>query len=500
MKKTVTRIKAICCVSGALLLGTVPAAFAQVEAGTTSVTPFLGGYTFEGKQHLETRPVVGVRAGYNFTQRLGAEAVFDYVRTDGTKIDNDTNLYLYHLDLIYHMFPSSRLVPFITGGVGGVTIDSKIADKTEVAYNYGLGFKYALTDSIQLRGEARHIIYRSDADGPGPDRRHTHNNAEYGLGLGFLFGGAQPAPKEAAAPVEAAQPVPVAPAAPVVVPTPAAPKASLTVAPAQVVKGNAATMDWQCDNADSAEIQPGIGPVQVRGSMAVTPSAPTDYVLTCSGAGGKATAGSRLSVTEAARPACTITATPESITEGQSARVDWNCENSVATEITPDLGAVEPRGSKIVTPAGTTTYTVTGSGAGTSASQSTTVKVTPLPPERRSIALDIQFDTGKSVIKKQYHDEIGRVAAFLKEYPGVTGTIEGHTDNVGSHDMNIKLSQRRADAVRKYLVDKFGIDASRLKAVGYGPDRPIASNGTAAGRAKNRRTVATFETVVVRKK
>ena len=64
--------------------------------------------------------------------------------------------------------------------------------------------------------------------------------------------------------------------------------------------------------------------------------------------------------------------------------------------------------------------------------------------------------------------------------------IEGHTDNVGSRDANIRLSKERADAVRDYFISK-GIAANRLTTVGIGPDQPIVSNDTPEGRAKNNR-------------
>jgi OOP family OmpA-OmpF porin len=69
-------------------------------------------------------------------------------------------------------------------------------------------------------------------------------------------------------------------------------------------------------------------------------------------------------------------------------------------------------------------------------------------------------------------------------------TIEGHTDNVGGAKYNEKLSQKRAESVKKYLVDRFGIAVSRLTAKGYGLTKPIADNKTAAGRQKNRRVEA----------
>lgn len=113
-------------------------------------------------------------------------------------------------------------------------------------------------------------------------------------------------------------------------------------------------------------------------------------------------------------------------------------------------------------------------------------------PER--ITLKVLFDTNKAVVKSKYYSEIKKVADFMKKYPTVTAVIEGHTDNVGKVAANVKLSQRRADAIKKILVEKYKIGKSRLKAVGYGPKKPIASNKTAAGKQKNRRVEAVFGT------
>ncbi len=109
-----------------------------------------------------------------------------------------------------------------------------------------------------------------------------------------------------------------------------------------------------------------------------------------------------------------------------------------------------------------------------------------------SIELMVQFDTGKAIVKRKYNNEIKKVADFMKENPNATAVIEGYTDNVGREAANVKLSLRRADSIKEYLVKKFGIDSSRLKAVGYGPDKPVASNATKEGRQKNRRVRAVF--------
>jgi outer membrane protein OmpA-like peptidoglycan-associated protein len=99
----------------------------------------------------------------------------------------------------------------------------------------------------------------------------------------------------------------------------------------------------------------------------------------------------------------------------------------------------------------------------------------------------IYFKAGNAVIEVRSHEILGQVASVMRNFKRVTKLrIEGHTDNTGDRKKNLRLSQDRANAVRKYLVDR-GIDAKRLEAVGRGPDRPIASNKTASGRDKNRR-------------
>ena len=107
--------------------------------------------------------------------------------------------------------------------------------------------------------------------------------------------------------------------------------------------------------------------------------------------------------------------------------------------------------------------------------------------------LDILFATNKSDITAQYTGEVERAAKFLKRYASVHAVIEGHTDSDGTAAYNQKLSQRRADAVKDMLVKDYGIDSSRLSAVGYGESRPVASNATKAGKAENRRVVAVMQ-------
>ena len=98
----------------------------------------------------------------------------------------------------------------------------------------------------------------------------------------------------------------------------------------------------------------------------------------------------------------------------------------------------------------------------------------------------MQFETGTAEIKSQSFSLLDEVVGVLNDMPDNRMAVQGHTDNRGSPAYNRELSQRRAQAVVKYLTDK-GIAPERLDAKGFGPDRPVSSNETADGRAQNRR-------------
>ncbi len=102
------------------------------------------------------------------------------------------------------------------------------------------------------------------------------------------------------------------------------------------------------------------------------------------------------------------------------------------------------------------------------------------------VALYINFETGKSVIKPESEYIIGQIVEMLKSNPNLKISVDGHTDNVGSNASNQTLSENRAKAVMGAVVSK-GIAASRLKSKGLGSTKPVADNSTEEGRAKNRR-------------
>jgi outer membrane protein OmpA-like peptidoglycan-associated protein len=99
----------------------------------------------------------------------------------------------------------------------------------------------------------------------------------------------------------------------------------------------------------------------------------------------------------------------------------------------------------------------------------------------------LKFDTGKALVKPEGEVLLTKLSNVLRKYPENRIIISGHTDSVGSAAMNRSLSQQRADSVRAYIIGK-GVPARCVpSAVGYGPDKPVASNATEAGKAANRR-------------
>lgn len=399
------------------ILAMATVASAGNKGGAFSVSPVIGGITFEGVLELETTPLFGGRLGYNFTDSLGIEALFDYTKTK-SNIDNSTSdFYRYGGDILYHFMPENKFVPYFAIGYGGMNFNEAsprvASDDTEGVFDYGLGAKYFVTDDVAWRADVRHLV------------NDDYQAVEYTVGLYIPFGGA-PAVARLADP-----PPPPAPVAKPLPPLPPpAPLVKLTAAPASVTKGETSTLSWTSQNAESCDIQPDVGSVMPNGSKIVTLDKDTLYMAVCKGEGG--TAKSIATVTVSEPPA-------------------------------PVVPVVKPRD----TPAA--------------------IRFCNKPA-----ILMINFDTDKYNIKPQYHNELKTVGDFLKEFPESKGVIEGHTDSSHTREYNQKLSERRANSVKEYIIKNFGIDPGRIASKGYGEDKPIATNKTKEGKGKNRRIVANF--------
>jgi outer membrane protein OmpA-like peptidoglycan-associated protein len=110
-----------------------------------------------------------------------------------------------------------------------------------------------------------------------------------------------------------------------------------------------------------------------------------------------------------------------------------------------------------------------------------------LAEQGRVATQGIYFDTGSDAIRQESAPTLIEIGTMLKDHPELKLTIEGHTDNVGKAESNQTLSEKRAAAVRQYLIDNYQVDGARLEAKGLGQTKPMGSNDTAEGRQQNRR-------------
>ncbi|MGB8478746.1 MAG: alkaline phosphatase family protein [Acidobacteriaceae bacterium] len=152
------------------------------------------------------------------------------------------------------------------------------------------------------------------------------------------------------------------------------PTAKLTAAPTTIFVGNSATLTWSTTNATSVSIDNGIGTVAASGSTTVSPTTTTTYTLTATGDGGTVTATATVTVQEL-MPTAKLTASPSTITAGQTSTLTWTTTNATTVSIDQGIGAVSSSGTTVVSPTNTTQYTLTATGSGGTATASTTVTV-----------------------------------------------------------------------------------------------------------------------------
>jgi peptidoglycan-associated lipoprotein len=198
------------------------------------------------------------------------------------------------------------------------------------------------------------------------------------------------------------------------------------------------------------------------------------------------------------QPTVTLSADPTSISRGDSSTLSWTSTNATQLTIAPEVGTVSAEGSTKVTPSASTTYTVTASGPGGSASSTARVTVSvPTPPVEPAPSPDLDalfardvrdafFDFNKADIRPDARDPLSKDAEFLRNNPGVRVTIEGHCDERGSTEYNLALGDRRAGAVKQYLVS-LGISADRISTVSFGKEKPFCAQSNESCWQQNRR-------------
>jgi peptidoglycan-associated lipoprotein len=199
----------------------------------------------------------------------------------------------------------------------------------------------------------------------------------------------------------------------------------------------------------------------------------------------------------AAQPTVTLNASPSTIDAGGTATLSWSSTNATDLDIEPGVGKVAPQGTTPVNPTESTTYRITATGAGGTASATAHVDVNapeaaPTPAQSNLSDLfaqnvkDAFFDLDKAELRSDARDVLTKDAEFLRSYPQVHVSIEGHCDERGSTEYNLALGQSRSEAAKNYLIS-LGIAADRMETVSWGKERPVCTEHTEECWQQNRR-------------
>ncbi len=203
------------------------------------------------------------------------------------------------------------------------------------------------------------------------------------------------------------------------------PAVSISADPVNILVGESSTLSWTSTNADSANIDNGVGDVPVNGSISVSPTDLTTYTIMVSGLGGSAQASAVVNAIDpSVAPTANISADPENILIGETFTLSWTTANADSVIITPEIGSVDPYGSIYVSPAETTTYTITAEGpGGEPAIQSVTVNVNPLSISITSPLNGDTIDAPQVIVKGSVSNAAGNETGVVVN--GVLAMVYG---------------------------------------------------------------------------
>lgn len=198
-----------------------------------------------------------------------------------------------------------------------------------------------------------------------------------------------------------------------------------------------------------------------------------------------------------AAPTATLAANPSVINQGQSSELTWKTNHADTVSI-EGVGVVPSSGSRSVTPADSTTYTLVAKGPGGSEEATVRVTVNPVIAKKMSVpsaseeelfganVKDVFFDYDKFDLRSDQSPTAQTDAAFLTQHPDMKIIIEGHCDDRGSEEYNLALGDNRASALKNSLLVS-GVSADRIKTISYGKERPFCSEDKEQCWQQNRR-------------
>ena len=477
-----------------LLFVSSPAEAKQGD-GDFFLVPFMGGYSFDGSQGIKTGSIFGLRLGRALTSQWGVEGSIGTVSTKLEFDAKDINATILDLSALYHFKQGKQWNSFVTAGVGGINVGLRGSNPM---LNYGAGVHYILLpERVALRAEIKHLFDF--------DSQKVFGNFAYTVGLTFR------APRIIL---------------PIVVPKPKPPDSDQDSIPdardicpntplGEKVEENGCSIDQDKDGvSDILDLCPGT-PAGISVDKNGCPlNTDLDNIPDSLDKCPNTLAG--ISVDKNGCPLDTdLDSIPDSLDRCPNTLTGMSVDNNgcpldTDSDGVPDTFDICPGTpiGKEARPFGCPRESEEEKGARDAdrdgivdsldqckdSPSGALVNSAGCPPpllkEKAQIDLKIQFDPNQARVKPQYEKQIKAVAEVMISHPGTVVQIQGYTDNTGSDKVSLILSQLRAESVRQYLIDHYGINPSRLTAKGYGSLNPIADNRTRVGREKNNRIVA----------
>jgi len=341
-----------------------------------------------------------------------------------------------------------------TGAGAGVAASAPNPKKSDTNYKYGVGLQYDFTRALSMRGEWER--YRvNDAVG------NTGDIDMVSVGLVYMFGTSEPAPK-AAAP------------APYVAPVAAA------AAPVLVIVPIVAKIQQYCSILDiQFEINKSTVQREAEEKLDTVVTFMRKYPNTTAVIEGHTdevgASGDNMRLSQSRADSMVNYLASKGIARTRLQAVGYGETRPIADNSTEIGKRLNRRINAII------------------ACATDIEGIAPIPA-RIAMALELEFDRNSAVVRPQYREELLKVANFMKANPRVTATVEGHTGNLqATREAAMEISQRRAQNVLNYLVTEFGVDRSRLAAEGFGQTRRFAYNTSLEGQQDNRRVNIIFD-------
>lgn len=477
------------------------------------MTPYFGGYRFEGNSNVGDTLLIGLGADFQLTDNFAAD--FIYLKGDAdlnylqlntqrcvTQKSIDTNIF--HVSGRYHLFTKANFTPYVSTGLGLFSMNSDYVEMFKghpdrhylFQFHYGCGIKYYLTKSLSLRGDLRHMISFENMD----------NDLSAILGISYSFGTPAKENPEQKGPHK---------------------KKEDTVSPktqdhATIEKKHpkkTATIDSENKKLAESETSTQI-PLKTKeiekNSQTKTKTAHQETKIPTQTdkksvskppqqiASGKKMATDRMAAQKGqATMQSTSFINKKSDKELQMAYVDTDADGildhvdkcpSTPRNVRVNMFGCAPDHDRdgvidvLDQCPGTHARTKVdkyGCRINTIKNSKKYVKISP--ENLKIFQTTIQFDYKSAQVKDTYHANLLKITQWMKKIKHPVIIINSHTDNIGSQIYNINLSDKRAYSIKKYLHDHFQISDHLIKTYSFGETQPVADNATEEGRQKNRR-------------